>query len=57
MLPVMEPQNAARGWANDDPTMSNDPAYEDSWYRVLKRLSEEGASDAPDRGSDDGGTG
>lgn len=34
--------------------ISSESAYEDSWYRVLKRLSEEGGSDDAYVGGDDG---
>jgi hypothetical protein len=47
----METQStASRRWATEDASMPSEPAYEDSWYRVLKRLSEEGAPDDADTG-------
>ena len=58
MLPVMEPQGgAARGWADEETSMSSEPAYEDNWYRVLKRLSDEEVADDPPAGGDVRGPG
>jgi hypothetical protein len=57
MLSSMETQSAAsRRWVTEDPSMPSEPAYEDSWYRVLKRLSDEGVPDGPDSGGDEGET-
>ena len=53
----MDTQSTAwrqRAW-NDTPA-SGESAYEESWYQVLKRLSEEVASEDPDGGGDDGVT-
>jgi hypothetical protein len=54
----METQSTAwrqRAW--NDTSASGESAYEESWYQVLKRLSEEGASDDADAGGDDGVSG
>jgi hypothetical protein len=45
MLSGMKTPTTSRELGREDATTSSEPAYEDSWYRVLKRLSEERASD------------
>ena len=55
ILSTMETKNTApleRG--RPVAAISSESAYEDSWYRVLKRLSEEGGSDDAYVGGDDG---
>jgi hypothetical protein len=51
----METQSTAwreRAW--DDTSVSGESAYEENWYQVLKRLSEQDAPD--DAGDDDAGS-
>jgi hypothetical protein len=49
----METQNTAFLEHEPAAPISSECAYEDAWYRVLKRLSEEGAPDDGDVGGED----
>jgi len=56
MLSSMEIQNTMpRERVGQAESTSSESAYEDSWYRVLKRLADEGDSDDADAGGDDAG--
>jgi hypothetical protein len=52
----MDTQNTTSRERGPVAPMPIDSAYEDSWYRVLKRIADESASDGADAGVDDAGS-